>query len=140
MDSLAQSKDFEMGGKQDDEKVAAPYSTNDYYADYIMNLYLAFQTNKFFVVKVAIVASAPTAILLFAMFVSSAASTLVAFVTLVISCSFIVLSLNMLGWISDHEIAEPIKEGSEGFFKTQYGTIFKLAFGLFLIYSMREPM
>ena len=101
MDSLAQSKDFEMGGKQDDEKVAAPYSTNDYYADYIMNLYRAFQTNKFFVVKVAIVASAPTAILLFAMFVSSAAST---FMTLVISCSFIVLSLNMLGWILDKDI------------------------------------
>jgi Na+/H+-translocating membrane pyrophosphatase len=40
------------------------------------------------------------------------------------------------------EIAEVIKDGSEGFFKTQYGTIFKLAFvgaiSLFFIYSVRE--
>ena len=58
----------------------------------------------------------------------------------------------MLGWILDHdcgprsmqEIAEPIKEGSEGFFMTQYGTIFKLAFvcsaGLFGIYCFRDPI
>jgi Na+/H+-translocating membrane pyrophosphatase len=42
------------------------------------------------------------------------------------------------------EIAEVIKDGSEGFFKTQYGTIFKLAFvgaiSLFFIYSVREPV
>ena len=42
------------------------------------------------------------------------------------------------------EIAEPIREGSEGFFVTQYGTIFKLAFlcsvGLFFIYQAREPV
>lgn len=99
-----------------------------------------------------IMASAPITILLFYMFVSSTSSTLVAFITLVISLSFIALSLNMLGWILDkdigprsmQEIAEPIKEGSEGFFKTQYGTIFKFAFatafGLFLLYNMREPV
>ena len=42
------------------------------------------------------------------------------------------------------EIAEPIKEGSEGFFMTQYGTIFKFAFlstvGLFFLYSLRDPV
>ena len=40
------------------------------------------------------------------------------------------------------EIAEVIREGSEGFFVTQYGTIFKYAFitsaGLFAMYAMRE--
>ena len=58
----------------------------------------------------------------------------------------------LLGWILDKEIgprsmqevAEPIKEGSEGFFITQYGTIFKLAFassvGLFVIYNFREQV
>ena len=58
----------------------------------------------------------------------------------------------MLGWILDkdigprsmQEIADTIKEGSEGFFATQYGTIFKLAFaiaiGLFFIYSIRDPV
>lgn len=105
-----------------------------------------------FAIKVGMMACGPAAILLFATFISSAASTLVAFVTLVVSLMFVGISLNMLGWILDkdigprsmQEVAEPIKEGSEGFFKTQYGTIFKLAFataiGLFFIYSMREPV
>jgi Na+/H+-translocating membrane pyrophosphatase len=42
------------------------------------------------------------------------------------------------------EIADTIREGSEGFFMTQYGTIFKLAFltaiGLFFIYAIRDPV
>lgn len=42
------------------------------------------------------------------------------------------------------EVADPIKEGSEGFFVTQYGTIFKLALacsiGLFFIYMLRDPI
>jgi len=41
------------------------------------------------------------------------------------------------------EVADPIREGSEGFFMTQYGTIFKLSFAcslaLFFIYAIREP-
>lgn len=40
------------------------------------------------------------------------------------------------------DIAEVIREGSEGFFITQYGTIFKYAFltsiGLFFMYACRE--
>ena len=161
MDKLARSSDFEMGeiGKStgvldddDDEKSTAPFNTNDYYADFIMNWYRRFQSDSMFALKIGIMASAPAAIVLFALFISSAASTLVAFVTFVVSISFIVLSLHMLGWILDkdigprsmQEIAEPIREGSEGFFMTQYGTIFKLAFctsfGLFLIYNLREPV
>lgn len=105
-----------------------------------------------FVFKVASFAAGPIAIFLFAMFISSTASTLVAFITLVISLMFVGISMFMLGWILDkdigprsmQEVAEPIKEGSEGFFKTQYGTIFKLAFvtsiGLFFIYNLREPV
>ena len=42
------------------------------------------------------------------------------------------------------EIADPIREGSEGFFMTQYGTIFKLAglcsIAIFFIYAMRDPV
>ena len=42
------------------------------------------------------------------------------------------------------EVADPIREGSEGFFMTQYGTIFKLAgltsIGLFFIYAIRDPV
>jgi len=57
-----------------------------------------------FVVKVAIAATGPALILLFAMFISSAASTLIAFVTLVVSLMFVAISLNMLGWILDKDI------------------------------------
>lgn len=155
MDNLA---DFEMGGpdtmdgKEDDEKGSAPHNTNDKLADQIMHYYRQFNSDSMMVVKIIMIASGPVAILLFAMFVSSAGSTLVAFTTLVVSLMFIGISLHMLGWILDkdigtrsmQEIAEPIKEGSEGFFMTQYGTIFKLAFctaiGLFFIYSMRDPV
>ena len=105
-----------------------------------------------FVVKAVAVLSGPITILLFATFVSSAASTLVAFTTMVISLMFVGISTYLLGWILDkdigprsmQEIAETIREGSEGFFKTQYGTIFKFAFGtavgLFFLYAMRDPV
>jgi Na+/H+-translocating membrane pyrophosphatase len=61
-------------------------------------------------------------------------------------------SVWLLGQILDHstgtramqEVADPIREGSEGFFMTQYGTIFKLSFacaiGLFCIYAVRDPI
>ena len=158
MDSLS-GVDFEMGGRpdtiddrEDDEKHSAPFSTNDYYADIIMSKYRSFQSDSMFVIKIALMATGPISIACFAMFVSAAPSTLVAFTTLVISLMFIGLSMNMLGWILDkdigprsmQEIAETIKEGSEGFFITQYGTIFKFSFvisiGMFFIYSMREPV
>ena len=48
MDNLAGNVDFVMGtpdtmdGKEDDEKVSAPFNTNDYYADYIMSIYRSF--------------------------------------------------------------------------------------------------
>ena len=96
--------------------------------------------------------SGPLAILVFYVLVSQSASNLIAFSSFSISLQFIVFSMWILGWILDkdigprsmQEIAEPIREGSEGFFKTQYGTIFKLAFGsslgLFFIYSMRDPV
>jgi Na+/H+-translocating membrane pyrophosphatase len=42
------------------------------------------------------------------------------------------------------DVADPIREGAEGFFMTQYGTIFKLSFVcsicLFFIYAVREPI
>ena len=56
----------------------------------------------------------------------------------------------LLAWILKHdcgsqamqEVSEPIKEGSEGFFRTQYGTIFRLALIfaglLFLLYFFKS--
>ena len=105
-----------------------------------------------FVVKCGLAAAGPVTILLFATFISSSASTLIAFIALIVSLMFIAISMNMLGWILDkdigprsmQEIAETIKEGSEGFFATQYGMIFKFAFataiGLFFLYAARDPV
>lgn len=49
MDNLAGGGDFEMGGPDsldekddDDGKATAPFSTNDYWADQIMNAYRTF--------------------------------------------------------------------------------------------------
>ena len=131
-EGLAGTIDFESGGGpdtmdgcDDDEKSSAPFSTNDAWADFIMNLYRQFQSDSMFAVKVGACMAGPISILLFALFVSNAASTLVAFVTFVVSIMFVGFSLHMLGWILDkdigprsmQEIAEPIKEGSEGFFE-----------------------
>lgn len=141
-----------MDDKEDDGKSSAPFNTNDYWADYIMQIYRQMESDSMFVVKVCLAAAGPVTIALFAMFVSSAGSTLIAFSTMIISLMFVGISLNMLGWILDkdigprsmQEIAEPIREGSEGFFVTQYSTIFKFAFataiGLFILYSMRDPV
>ena len=103
-------------------------------------------------IKGAMVLAGPTCIITFALFISSAMSNIIAFVAFIVSLMFIGISIWMLGWILDkdvgprsmQEIAEPIKEGSEGFFMTQYGTIFKLAFvcavGLVGIYMCRDPV
>ena len=85
------------------------------------------------------------------MFVSDSSSNVIAFSAFIISIVFMIISFWMLGWILEKDsgtsamkdIGDPIKEGSEGFFITQYGTIFKLAVvvagGLFLIYINRAP-
>ena len=84
------------------------------------------QADAYLPIKAAMILSGPASIITFALFVSSAQSNLIAFAALIISLMFITLSMWMLGWILDkdtgpramQEIAEPIKEGSEGFFMT----------------------
>lgn len=100
--------------------------------------------------KAAFFVATPVCTGLFTLFVSNSASNQIAFTAFMNAISYIVFSLWLLGWIlekeigpkSMQEVAEPIKEGSEGFFMTQYGTIFKLAFasaiGLFIIYNFRD--
>ena len=110
------------------------------------------QADAYLPIKGAMFLSGPTCIITFALFISSSMSNLIAFSAFVTSLMFVGISIWMLGWILDkdigprsmQEIAEPIKEGSEGFFMTQYGTIFKLAFvcaaGLVGIYLCRDPI
>ena len=82
--------------------------------------------------------------------ISNSTSSLICFSAFIISICFILVSLWILcdiltkdvGPRAMQEIAEVLREGSEGFFVTQYGTIFKYAFitsaGLFAMYAMRE--
>lgn len=110
MENLNDNADFEMGGPdtidgtEDDEKCAAPFSTNDYWADTIMNAYRQLNSDSMFAVKVAAIAAGPAIIVAFATCVSSAASTLVAFVTMIVSLMFVGISMHMLGWILDKDI------------------------------------
>jgi hypothetical protein len=110
------------------------------------------QHETYLPIKGAFFLSVPVAVGLFAIFISSTTSNLIAFYAFTNSIAYIIFSIWLLGWIlekevgprSMQEVAEPIKEGSEGFFMTQYGTIFKLAFlssiGLFVIYMFREEV
>lgn len=100
--------------------------------------------------KYAILASPIFLITAFYVCISSSTSALISFIAWNFSIVFIGISLWMLceilmkdqGPRAMQEIAEVIREGSEGFFITQYGTIFKYAFltslGLFIMYAMRE--
>jgi len=89
-------------------------------------------------------------ITLFYLFVSTTTSTMISFSAFVVSITFLGVSFIIVceilkkdvGPRSMQEIAEVIREGSEGFFMVQYGTIFKYAgftaVGLFIMYAMRE--
>ena len=77
-------------------------------------------------VKLGLAVAGPVSIVAFALLVSSATSNLVAYIALTVSVMFMGISMWMLGWILEkdcgpramQEIAEPIREGSEGFFMT----------------------
>jgi len=89
-------------------------------------------------------------IVVFNIFVSNSVSSMISFSAFTFSIVFMGISMNMLveilrkdmGPRSMQEIAEVIREGSEGFFITQYGSIFKYAFmtavALFIMYAFRE--
>ncbi len=89
---------------------------------------------------------------MFYLFVSNTTANLISFFAFLVSIGFIIFSIWLLGQILDNntgtramqEVADPIREGSEGFFMTQYGTIFKLSFVcsllLFGIYAIRDPI
>ena len=127
-------------------------SKKDAVADYIRDTYVRMQSDAYLPIKVAFFVAAPVTVALFALFISNSSSNLIAFFAFTSSITYIIFSLWLLGWILEKEIgprcmqevAEPIKEGSEGFFMTQYGTIFKLAaissIGLFVIYNFRDQV
>lgn len=125
---------------------------DDPIADMILAWYKRVQSKELAAVKFGALAGVPISMLLFTLFISNSTANVICFFAFVVSCSFIIFSIWLLGQILDNptgtramqEVADPIREGSEGFFMTQYGTIFKLTFlcsiVLFFIYAVREPI
>lgn len=142
--------DFESGAPVRSFKSSGGKLAEDPIADMVLDWYRKTESDAFMPFKVAAFVAVPAAIMVFAVFISNSSASLVAFSSFCISLFFVVFSGWLLGQILNHptgsrpmqEIAEPIREGSEGFFMTQYGTIFKLAFlcsiGLFAIYAFRD--
>lgn len=126
-------------------------ANNDPWADWLLSIYRTFMQDSMIAIRVGLVALPFVLFVLFCVFVSDSVSNRIAAFALLSSLLFIGISLYFLCWILERdcgtrqmqEISEPIKEGSEGFFITQYGTIFKLAFVvsviLFLAYMDRSP-
>jgi hypothetical protein len=139
-------------GSHYDKSDYAFVSKRDPIADYICKTYVQMQSDVYMPIKGAFFLATPVAVGLFSLFVSNSSSNVIAFTAFMNSITYIIFSMWLLGWIlekeigprSMQEVAEPIKEGSEGFFMTQYGTIFKLAFvssiGLFVIYNFRDQV
>ena len=145
-DDELESQNF--SGKKSDRKP----SGDDPISDYLLKVYYSFSQSNPQVFCIIASLSPFMLIYLFSLLISSSAANTIAFTALVISVVFILISIWMLCWILDkdpgdramQDISDPIKEGSEGFFITQYGTIFKLAFAfsffLFLLYLYRPPV
>ena len=124
---------------------------DDHYSDWLLRMYYLLNQRSMVWVKVCFFVAPPIVIFLFSLFVSSLTAHVIAFGALVVSFAFMIFSVWILCEILDkdqgsremQDVSDPIKEGSEGFFITQYGTIFKLAlvcsFLLFLVYLSRSP-
>ena len=124
---------------------------DDPVADFILKCYDMIMSERMKLIRILACLAPLALIFAFSLFISNSTSNLIAFTSLVISLVFIVISLFILCWILEkdpgsramQDIGDSIREGSEGFFITQYGTIFKLAFacaiGLFVLYMYRSP-
>jgi len=129
-------------------------TTNAVYDDPIANKLLALHAMIFPAdneqIKWCMILSPLSLIFAFYIFVSKSTSSMISFSAFTFSIVFMIISMNMLvdilkkdvGPRSMQEIAEVIREGSEGFFVTQYSTIFKYAsmtsVALFVMYYFRE--
>ena len=119
-------------------------------ADRILSLYKTLNLEDSEIVKFGLMISPICIVMAFYVLVSPNNSTLISFSAFVTSITFIIVAYIILcdilikdvGPRSMQDIAEIIREGSEGFFVTQYGTIFKFASVtavlLFFMYLFRE--
>jgi len=123
---------------------------DDPYGDMLLSIYKGYSLDESASLKTIVILAPIGLIAAFYMFVSSSTSSIISFSAWVLSIVFLLISLWILceilkkdtGPRNMQDIAEVIREGSEGFFITQYGTIFKYAFitaiGLFIMYATRD--
>jgi len=141
--------DLDMEGDyQSSGKTTIVYQ--DPVADKLLSMYRTIDLEDKEMTKFALLVSPIGLIVLFYTFVSNSTAAIISFSAFTTSIVFIGISFVMLceilkkdvGPRGMQDIAEVIREGSEGFFVTQYGTIFKYAtltaIGLFIMYAMRE--
>lgn len=148
--SIVTEKELENSPYRSKKSERKP-SGDDPIADWLLKHYYIFHSERMFPVRIGLCVLPFLIIFLFSALISNTTSNMIAFTSLVISLVFILISFWILCWILDkdpgsramQDISDSIKEGSEGFFITQYGTIFKLAFGcsicLFFLYMYRSP-
>jgi hypothetical protein len=116
------------GKKSDDRKP----SGDDPISDKLLGVYYLMRKDSMKGLLYGLCAAPFLLIFLFWLLISDSTSNIIAFSALVVSIVFMGISVWMLCWILDkdqgtramQDISDPIKEGSEGFFITQYGTIF----------------
>ena len=125
-------------------------SFDDPIGDWILATYKGLNLDESSTLKTIILIAPLGLIAAFYMFVSQSTSSMISFSAFVISILFMIIAIYILceilkkdmGPRNMQDIAEVIREGSEGFFITQYGTIFKFAFitaiGMFFMYATRE--
>jgi len=121
-----QSADFESNPMTDDKKHSQAAKMNDPIADMILSWYKQIETKEMSVIKYGALAAVPGSILFFYIFISSNLANMMAFTSFAISVGFIMFSFWLLGSILDNnpgtkamqDVADPIREGSEGFFVT----------------------
>ena len=140
----------DMEGEQLTDGKQTTVIYHDVVQERLLNLYRALNLDDNEITKFVLLVSPIGLIMIFYLFVSSQTSALISFSAFVTSLVFLGVSFVILceilkkdvGPRSMQEIAEVIREGSEGFFVVQYGTIFKFAgftsIGLFVMYYMRE--
>ena len=137
-DPMTPSAFDEMDDMEGDKLTSRKQSTTVYtdpVADKLLAFYSMLNLEDNEIMKFVVFMAPIGLVMFFYMFVSSSTSCLIAFSSFIVSLTFLGVSFVMLceilkkdiGPRAMQDIAEVIREGSEGFFITQYGTIFKYA-------------
>lgn len=125
-DEFQQADDFESNPMTANKKHFESAKLNDPYADMVLDWYKRVESKEMTPIKYGALAAIPGSILVFSLFISNTTANLIGFSAFVISIGFVVFSIWLLGNILDNnagtkamqDIADPIREGSEGFFMT----------------------